>query len=138
MPIHDWTRVDAGLFHHFHHDWTTTLCSALKAGGLPLDERRIREMLGQISAVFDREHGAFGGMTYQGRSLDEGKETAHVHISHDVVPLHGRAPWSRRGTHHPHPSGDLLTITGGRRHSAEILSSPAGGDEIDKRIDSSR
>jgi hypothetical protein len=22
MPIHDWTRADAGLLHHFHQDWT--------------------------------------------------------------------------------------------------------------------
>jgi hypothetical protein len=21
MPIHDWTRVNAGIFHHFHHAW---------------------------------------------------------------------------------------------------------------------
>jgi hypothetical protein len=21
MPIHDWTRVDAGIFHDFHHAW---------------------------------------------------------------------------------------------------------------------
>ena len=21
MPIHDWTRVDAGIFHHFHQRW---------------------------------------------------------------------------------------------------------------------
>ena len=21
MPIHDWTRVDAGIFHHFHTSW---------------------------------------------------------------------------------------------------------------------
>ena len=32
MPIHDWTRVDAGLFHAFHHDWITTLTRALNAG----------------------------------------------------------------------------------------------------------
>ena len=25
MPIHDWTRVDAGIFHDFHHDWIFTL-----------------------------------------------------------------------------------------------------------------
>src|SRR5260370_21523909 len=37
MPIHDWTRVDAGLFHHFHQNWAITLCSALNAGGLPPD-----------------------------------------------------------------------------------------------------
>ena len=22
MPVHDWTRVDAGLFHAFHQGWT--------------------------------------------------------------------------------------------------------------------
>src|SRR5713226_6783413 len=35
MPIHDWSRVDAGLFHHFHQDWTIELCRALNAGRLP-------------------------------------------------------------------------------------------------------
>jgi hypothetical protein len=35
MPIHDWTRVDAELFHHFHQDWTIELCRALNAGRLP-------------------------------------------------------------------------------------------------------
>ena len=35
MPIHDWTRVDAGLFHHFHQDWTVELCRSLNAGRLP-------------------------------------------------------------------------------------------------------
>jgi hypothetical protein len=37
MPIHDWTRVDAGLFHAFHHDWVTILSHALNAGVLPSD-----------------------------------------------------------------------------------------------------
>ncbi len=37
MPIHDWTRVDAGLFHHFHQEWATSLCNALNAGKLPPD-----------------------------------------------------------------------------------------------------
>ena len=35
MPIHDWTRVDAGLFHHFHQNWTAALCNALNSGTLP-------------------------------------------------------------------------------------------------------
>lgn len=35
MPVHDWTRVDAGLFHHFHQDWTIELCRSLNAGRLP-------------------------------------------------------------------------------------------------------
>jgi hypothetical protein len=37
MPVHAWTRVDAGLFHDFHQTWTVTLRSALNAGGLPPD-----------------------------------------------------------------------------------------------------
>ena len=35
MPIHDWTRVDAGLFHSFHLGWTVGLSGALNTGGLP-------------------------------------------------------------------------------------------------------
>jgi hypothetical protein len=37
MPIHDWTRVDAGLFHAFHQSWIISLCNELNAGVLPLD-----------------------------------------------------------------------------------------------------
>ncbi len=37
MPIHDWTRVDAGLFHAFHQFWIVTLSRALNAGVLPAD-----------------------------------------------------------------------------------------------------
>jgi hypothetical protein len=29
VPIHDWTFVDAGIFHHFHHEWITTLNHAV-------------------------------------------------------------------------------------------------------------
>jgi hypothetical protein len=35
MPIHDWTRVDAGLFHAFHQRWISALCDELNTGGLP-------------------------------------------------------------------------------------------------------
>src|SRR5438067_1121384 len=37
MPVHDWTRVDAGLFHDFHQSWTVALRNALNAGVLPSD-----------------------------------------------------------------------------------------------------
>ena len=37
MPVHDWTRVDAGLFHHFHQQWMISLCNSLNAGRLPSD-----------------------------------------------------------------------------------------------------
>lgn len=35
MPLHDWTRVDAGFFHSFHNAWATHLTEALNAGLLP-------------------------------------------------------------------------------------------------------
>jgi len=35
MPIHDWSRVEPGIFHHFHQTWTIEIASALNAGGLP-------------------------------------------------------------------------------------------------------
>jgi hypothetical protein len=35
MPIHDWTRVDAGDFHHFHQCWVVALGNALNGGLLP-------------------------------------------------------------------------------------------------------
>lgn len=35
MPIHDWTRLETGDFHHFHQTWTPLLAAALNAGILP-------------------------------------------------------------------------------------------------------
>src|SRR5947209_13106310 len=37
MPIHDWTRVDAGLLHAFHQSWIVILSRTLNAGVLPPD-----------------------------------------------------------------------------------------------------
>src|SRR5437016_3768151 len=35
MPVHDWTRVDAGAFHHFHTAWLVRISDALNGGLLP-------------------------------------------------------------------------------------------------------
>lgn len=37
MPIHDWTRVDTGIFHAMHHDWITEIARALNRSLLPSD-----------------------------------------------------------------------------------------------------
>jgi len=37
MPIHDWTRVPAGIFHAFHHRWISAISDSLNAGVLPKD-----------------------------------------------------------------------------------------------------
>ena len=43
MPIHDWTRVDSGLFHAFHQTWITAISSALNDGVLPDDHYALPE-----------------------------------------------------------------------------------------------
>ncbi len=35
MPMHDWKRVPATIYHHFHQRWTISICDALNAGLLP-------------------------------------------------------------------------------------------------------
>ena len=45
MPIHDWTRVDAGIFHHFHHGWIEDLSRALNRGLLPPDHYALAEQI---------------------------------------------------------------------------------------------
>jgi hypothetical protein len=56
MPIHDWTRVDAGLFHAFHQRWISALCDAFNAGALPPDyfalpEQNIRGPIPDVLAL---------------------------------------------------------------------------------------
>ena len=31
MPMHDWARVKAGIFHHFHHEWISAITRTLNA-----------------------------------------------------------------------------------------------------------
>jgi hypothetical protein len=35
MPVHDWTRVEAGIFHGFHLTWLGEISKALNGGLLP-------------------------------------------------------------------------------------------------------
>lgn len=35
MPVHDWTRVEDGIFHDFHCAWTIELRNAMNEGLLP-------------------------------------------------------------------------------------------------------
>ncbi len=35
MAVHDWTRVEAGIFHAFHHGWIFEISRALNRGLLP-------------------------------------------------------------------------------------------------------
>src|SRR5580698_5060410 len=45
MPIHDWTKVEAGIFHDFHGDWIQVIKHALNDGLLPPDYYALSEQV---------------------------------------------------------------------------------------------
>lgn len=45
MPVHNWTRVDAGVFHSFHNTWIGELGKALNSGLLPPDYYALGEQI---------------------------------------------------------------------------------------------
>ena len=45
MPTHDWTRVEAGIFHAFHHHWISAISDALNSGRLPADYYALPEQI---------------------------------------------------------------------------------------------
>ncbi|MHB1560004.1 MAG: DUF4058 family protein [Isosphaeraceae bacterium] len=50
MPIHDWTRVDAGIFHDFHLSWIAEIKRSLNTGVLPAGYYALAE---QIAGGFE-------------------------------------------------------------------------------------
>jgi hypothetical protein len=46
MPIHDWTRVDAGIFHHFHQLWIAAVTRVLNQRLLPAEYYALSEQQG--------------------------------------------------------------------------------------------
>lgn len=43
MPMHDWTRVNAGIFHDFHNEWNSAIKKRLNNGLLPKDYYALTE-----------------------------------------------------------------------------------------------
>jgi hypothetical protein len=63
MPMHDWTRVEAGIFHAFHHEWISEISRALNRGLLPEAYYALPE---QVAAGFGPDV-----LTLQGQALAE-------------------------------------------------------------------
>ena len=57
MPIHDWTRMQAGDFHDFHQGWIIRLRDALNRGPLPPGYMAMAEQVtgGPIPDVVTRQ-----------------------------------------------------------------------------------
>src|SRR3954454_22391589 len=45
MPIHDWTRLEAGDFHDFHQCWVVGIRNALNSGLLPPEYMAMAEQV---------------------------------------------------------------------------------------------
>src|SRR5262245_7049475 len=53
MPVHNRTRVDAGIFHHFHLEWIGDLSRVLNRGLLPPDYYALAEQIaGGVGPAF--------------------------------------------------------------------------------------
>lgn len=44
MPLHDWTQVPSGLFHHFHQDWSIEIARTMNRGSLPAGHSALVEL----------------------------------------------------------------------------------------------
>jgi hypothetical protein len=51
MPVHDWTRVKAGIFHDFHTVWIGGIRNALNEGLLPPDYYALTEQTVEPAAL---------------------------------------------------------------------------------------
>ena len=70
MPVHDWTRVNAGTFHDFHCTWTPEIKNRLNEGLLPpAYYAQVEQVAGEMTAdiLTLHEEPAFGT-----EELDEG------------------------------------------------------------------
>ena len=45
MPIHNWSLVDAGIFHHFHHSCIEEISRVLNGGLLPKEYYALSEQI---------------------------------------------------------------------------------------------
>lgn len=83
MPIHDWTRVDAALFHSFHQRWISSLCDALNGGVLPSEYFALADqpISGLIPDVLTLRLGS---------GLDDGQDTGSAGLAVAATPPRAR------------------------------------------------
>jgi hypothetical protein len=74
MPVHDWTRVDAGIFHDFHHAWIEEIKRALNRGLLPSSYYAMAEQIagGLGPDVLALQGPSTNGLTGGGNAGDTG------------------------------------------------------------------
>jgi hypothetical protein len=110
MPIHDWTRVQSGLFHEFHQSWSVRIKDALNGGLLlkgyyALVEQKVDGPEPDVIAVEmkKRANPPSGAPT---ATLDPPKAALTAHIASDAVRYARKA--NRISIRHP--LGEVVAV----------------------------
>jgi hypothetical protein len=72
MPVHDWAKVPAGTFHHFHTLWLTEISNALNAGINEYDgiKELYAETCDYVHFSGTHLHSAIDGTSSDGKTVD--------------------------------------------------------------------
>ena len=133
MPVHNWSKIDAGLFHAFHQTWITMLSAQLNAGLLPADyfalpEQNIR---GPIPDVLTLHLKSFAGDLHGG---PPGVAVADARPSARTVRRYASDPYIRKADRIAvrHRHGDVIAVI-------EIISpgNKAGTSEFRRLVEKS-
>jgi hypothetical protein len=81
MPIHDWTRVDAGICHHFHQRWIGAITDVLNQRLLPDDFYALAE---QPGAGFEPDVLTLK-MNNASEEADDSVQRGMPHLSGDIA-----------------------------------------------------
>jgi hypothetical protein len=111
MPIHDWTRVDAGVFHDFHHSWIEEIKRALNRGLLPPDYYAMAEQVTSrmVPDVLTLQRPVFGALTPEPTASAGGLAVAaapprarfHAQTERDIYAKKAKAVVIRHRSGHP-------------------------------------
>jgi hypothetical protein len=90
MPIHDWTRVQAGLFHDFHQTWAVEIKRVLNRGLMPkgfyaIVEQKLNGLVPDVLAVELNNFGVTNTSSGGTATLEVPKTSVRKHLTSDVV-----------------------------------------------------
>ena len=110
MPIHDWTRVQSGLFHDFHQGWSIEIRNALNRGVMPkgfyaMVEQKVDGPEPDVIAVEMKKRAKPPGGTPTA-TLEPPKAALTAHVSSDAV---GYARKANRISIR-HPLGEVVAV----------------------------
>ena len=139
MPIHDWTRVPSGLFHHFHQDWSVEIVRTLNRGCLPrgvaaLVERRAGIKEPDVLAI--QAHRRMHNMTKETFGDNQGGVATAPSIATQMVRRSSKEIYAARANHIVvrHHLGRIVAIieiiSPGNKDSRSAI-----GDLLEKTID---